>query len=954
MAVKSSHVYKQLEEAERKGDLKKQFDILKNMLVTHQHLDIAQLKSSLARASVIAINSLPPVTTCIIDQQSYAIQFLQNDKVIDTLSLPKPENLQDFNSIDWIQAGQVATTVLTVKQAVATDTPTLEVLINSTYSKESKYGIKLAEEYPVLNIKELDKLLATAYLESYLWGFATQQQYNSYPLEMTDSYKSDKMAVSDRGAGLVYLIDLTEKKLLNTFKVRESGHNKRINLAFSTDSQFLYATDNQTNQVNCFNTATGENQVYQLEVPVCGNIFYSRQQNSVFLLAIDPGTKTMELLQCNPEENFAIINRVALTGEPFSLGYDPGDLMTMAPGGKHLIVMASTDQPMMYTPFLSLVDVDEATVINTLTLKIDQKPMNIAIRGQQTYPPNSSVKDILLGESLIDKKTFSMAMGIEEEEIVILNPVYRDEEVTSSEGLKASESGSAGNNGEGSGEVGGDTGAQADDGMAAFGGGGGGAAAQQRKADPDFQKLNSVKVEKYIYEYCVEQFAKKTKIELNEDEYATACDRLRTACSKARNDLVYQSETQVKITFFVNEHDLEVDLSRDQVSGALQSEEIKPKQSFQAVCQECGKPLPPNGGDCLTCHPPEQKETKEEEELKFAIAKQEGVDLDQKMRDLKGDIILTEAEKLKMLEDKMLADKKVGPLSREDMMAKMKTSNFGQNKNNGEPDTQEENGENSDVESGDPQTFVITDLTRKQVIEIDRDKKVKWKFGGYGSPAEEKAVHPLRAEKTKDHTILIVDSINKRVVEVSSDNSIICNWSNHLTSPQSAVKLENGNILVSDKGKVMELDKSDNLVRSFENGLNEPSYAFETKEKNIVIVDRGNNSITEISPDSEQLWHFEGLNKPEQVKKLDNGNFLIADTAGHRAIEVSPEKKIVWEFNGKPKGGMRILYNLPTQVFRLMSGNTLVIHTNERKTIELDNENNIVWQNLGSNFTQAI
>ncbi len=948
MAVKSSHVYKQLEDAERKGDLKKQFDILKNMLVTHQHIDIAQLKNALTKTSIMAINSLPPVTTCIIDQQSYAIQFLQNDKVIETLNLPKPDNFQDFAAIDWIQAGQVATTVLTVKQVVATDTPTLEILINSTYSKESKYGIKLADEYPVLNIKELDKLLATAYLESYLWGFATQQAYNSYPLEMTVTYKTDKIAVADRGAGIIFLVDANERKLLNTFKVREAGSNKRINMAFSTDGQSLYVTDNQTNQVNCFNTSSGDKQVFQPDVPVCGNLIFSRVKNIIYMLAIDPVAKTMSLLQCDPD-GFNIINRTAIEGEPFSLGYDPGDLMVISPNAKNLVVMSSTDQPTMFTPVLNLLDLEEAKVLNTLTLKIDQKPMNLAIRGLQTFPPNFSIKDILLQENVIDAKTFSMAMGIEPEDIVTINTISVDEAASSGTAAAAPAAGS---------DIPVEGGAVADSGPApefdptSMGGGGGGGQAQ-RKADPDFQKLNSVKVEKFIFEYCVEQFAKKTKIEINEEEYGSAWDRLATACSKARNDLVYQPETKVQITFFVNEHDLEVEITRDQVTGALQSDEVKPKQTFQALCQECGKPLPPNGGDCLSCHPPEQKESEEEEGMKFAIAEQEGSDLSQKMKDLnKSDPSMSEADKLKQLEEKMIAEKKIGPLSREDMMAKMKTSNFGMTKTNGEPVEPKANGGSENKEAYEDMTFLVTDLTRKQVVESDKNKKVKWRFGGFGSPPEEKIVQPYRAEKTMNNTILIVDNVNKRIVEVSKeDNSIITNWANHLNSPQSAVKLDNGNILITDSGKVMELDKEDNITWSFDTDLNEPSYAYKTKDNNIVIADRGNNCVIEINPQSEKIWSYEGLKKPDQVKKLDNGNYLIADTGGNRVIEVTPDKKIIWDFAGKPSTGMRILYGQPSQVYRLENGNTVIMHSGERKATELDNEYNIVWQNLGPSLS---
>lgn len=895
LMTSTSNIYQKLRTAESEGDLKAQYDILKNALVTQRHIDMAELKEALTLTSQKALDAGPPLMTCILDQQNYAVIVQHKGETQATIEIPKPDGLPAYDSVDWNPAGVVDNNILSLKKSG--DAVEIEIKVVKKSFPQPRYGIRLGQHFPYLNVEDYTKSLASVYMESHLFGSSAPEGTSGSPLDLTAAYRSNKIAVSDRGAGIVHLIDIDTKQISHSFQIRESGNTKRLHCTFSSDGQYLFITDNTTNQLFKFNTSSGEKEVFNVEVSICGNLMYSRQQSTIYLLGLNADDKAVSLYSCDPSSG-ALSHQVQLEGEAFSLHYDPGEVMTINGAGTHAIIMTSHDEPIMYTPFLSVVDLSSYEVVNTLSLDFDQKSMNLSLPNLQVFPPNTSLSQLLLDEDFIDEDAFKSALGLGEEQELGADFIAPDYSAMG----------------------GGDT-----PGMDVPMGGGftAGPPKPGMKPNPEFQKLNGAKVVKHIFDVCVGQFANKEKIELNEEEHPQAVDRLKTACAKARNDLTYVPNATVKVSDIIDGLTLEVEFAQAGVMSAVKAmEQPKAKMNFTAVCQECEKPLHPSGR-CFQCDPPEEGDAEAQKDAEAWRAAMTGEDFDprtgkripkKKKKDAGPSIV-----------DKMLAKK--GPISKEAMRAKMQKGQGGKKL--------------------PPITFLVTDKNGNQVTLVDREKQVRWKFGGFGCPPEQKLNKPNRAERTPDATFLITDTGNNRVLEVAKDASIVRTWSKHVTEPKSAIKISTGNILVTDNQSVMEITPTDEIVWKID-GLSDPAYAVRLGSGNVIVTERGANRVQEMTPQGEVIWKFEDLNAPTQARKVRGGTMLIADTGNNRVIEVSPSGEIVWEFNGKPKGGMHILFKEPTHAIKLKAGTTVILHSGQRKALELAPDTRCLWQSSGA------
>ena len=65
-----------------------------------------------------------------------------------------------------------------------------------------------------------------------------------------------------------------------------------------------------------------------------------------------------------------------------------------------------------------------------------------------------------------------------------------------------------------------------------------------------------------LLQYCIEEFKKKTKIDLNKEEYLRQKFRLKEHCEKAKRELSYINETEIEYESIVNGNDLFIKLTR--------------------------------------------------------------------------------------------------------------------------------------------------------------------------------------------------------------------------------------------------------------------------------------------------------------------------------------------------------------------------------------------------------
>lgn len=166
------------------------------------------------------------------------------------------------------------------------------------------------------------------------------------------------------------------------------------------------------------------------------------------------------------------------------------------------------------------------------------------------------------------------------------------------------------------------------------------------------------------------------------------------------------------------------------------------------------------------------------------------------------------------------------------------------------------------MQNGDPAKWMIINTTTDQT-----EKEGVLPTGNPKSPHGQFR----RIRMTRAGTLLVAHMDHDKVVEYDSNGTEI--WSAAIPSPWSAVRLKNGNTLVSsNKGFVREFDKSGATVWEF----SQPDVP-EIRLFNIQEVNRLANGDTVISN-----WCPNGVKDPKDWPQAV------------QILEVTPEKKVVW------------------------------------------------------------
>ncbi|MEM1295040.1 MAG: sulfatase/phosphatase domain-containing protein, partial [Verrucomicrobiota bacterium] len=201
------------------------------------------------------------------------------------------------------------------------------------------------------------------------------------------------------------------------------------------------------------------------------------------------------------------------------------------------------------------------------------------------------------------------------------------------------------------------------------------------------------------------------------------------------------------------------------------------------------------------------------------------------------------------------------------------------------------------------------------------------------------------------HSFLIC---GKPTVIVSEDNEIV--WKTEGAARDGFV-LENGNVLVSIGGKnvAKEITRAGEVVWSYQLSKEnkEIGSAVRLENGNTLVVERGTKpQLLEITPDGSialtvplQPETENGHMQTRMARKLDNGNYLVPHLLAFAVKEYSPDGTVVKTFKTDLEElGGREARNWPFTAIRLQNGNTLVNLTNGNKTVEFDAEGKVVWR----------
>jgi len=210
-------------------------------------------------------------------------------------------------------------------------------------------------------------------------------------------------------------------------------------------------------------------------------------------------------------------------------------------------------------------------------------------------------------------------------------------------------------------------------------------------------------------------------------------------------------------------------------------------------------------------------------------------------------------------------------------------------------------------------------FTRMQyVAEITPDKKVVWRYDCDNSTGtnhtEVHTCQPIGLDRVMFvlnglPPRLMVVNIKTGAVEVNHELPYGQSFSTRNIHGQfrRARVTAQGTYLLSylSESKVVEYDKNFNKVWSYP--IKSPWAAIRLKNGNTLITDEGDNLTREVNPKGETVWEFNNTDLPEAYRfnqapqsctRLANGNTIFCSRGGGgrgpQLVEVTPDKKVVW------------------------------------------------------------
>nr|WP_321352589.1 aryl-sulfate sulfotransferase [uncultured Methanoregula sp.] len=209
---------------------------------------------------------------------------------------------------------------------------------------------------------------------------------------------------------------------------------------------------------------------------------------------------------------------------------------------------------------------------------------------------------------------------------------------------------------------------------------------------------------------------------------------------------------------------------------------------------------------------------------------------------------------------------------------------------------------------------VLTLLPGYGVLEINRDKKIVWKY------LDPKVSHD--ADRLSSGNTLVVfgskdTKDDAQVKEIDPSGKVVWSWyAKYLfntadytniwdegwTHTNAVTRLENGNTLISLRNFniVAEIDPNGKLVRKIGEGFFVAQHDPQVLENGKILVANHvrPNEVMEYNPSGSVSWKFVIPDRSafpiRDANKLANGNILI--TGADRIIEVTPDKQVVWLF----------------------------------------------------------
>ena len=222
---------------------------------------------------------------------------------------------------------------------------------------------------------------------------------------------------------------------------------------------------------------------------------------------------------------------------------------------------------------------------------------------------------------------------------------------------------------------------------------------------------------------------------------------------------------------------------------------------------------------------------------------------------------------------------------------------------------------------------LICESNTGQVVELDRDRKPRWSFGGLQFPVD--------AWVLPNNRVIIAELTGNKITERDMKGKII--WQQPTTGqPYNVQRLPNGNTFVATNSQISEYDRSGKQVLMV-NGLGNLTAGYKARNGHIFCV--ANGQCVRLDATGKKIHTFNSGGSPSWVAGIDllaNGRILI--TLPNKVVEFEPDGKQTLDVN---------IVNVTTAT-GLPNGNILAGCHNTRRVVEVDRKGRVVWEYTGA------
>lgn len=731
--------------------------------------------------------------------------------------------------------------------------------------------------------------------DRYITQAKPRASVESGPLDLFFGASGQWLAIADRGAGAVHLLDLEAKAVKSTINVRAAGSTRGLNLTIDEKARELIVADGSSS-LSVWNFEGQQVRKLAPGAGLIGNLMLTRGGQDLYVIATkpNPGLKIID------PKSGALKKDVAIKGDLYSIASDaPSDLMALTPDGANLLFMTYLNEPEPFTPVISVVDVERQKTTQRFSIKDGSRPSQLAFMGiNPLSEKNQNLIELLLTMELITADQLHAArIALREKAAAaqaalvpsqLMDLDQRAFEEAKREAAEISEQ-----------------------------------AADPGKEDNEFKpekapQLNvPPQAEGLIVEHCWKIVYNETKGEINlkDEQYQAQMSRLQSAASRARAELEWHNGAVIKLKDFLNGRPFECVILRDQLENMLHKYERDSlvKAGMPTVpsnCPNCSKPL---FGSYICTYCGYEIERPEELLKRGLVSIATFTPLDNLIQ---GHYLLIDIEGKRLLE--IDNHRNIVWSMGKDILTE------------------------SNIELQFPRDVVrlanrntlITDYSMNRIVEITPSGRIFWEYNPKHSP-ENRLVNPVRATANGLNHIMIVDQGRHRLIEVNKGSDILMQYGQSdtagigdgmLNMPSDAQRLVNGNILITDTGnhRVIELEDW-KIVWQYGNPENLESGGYGS--------DPG------------------FLSYPQSALRLDNGNTLIVDAGNMRVFEVNADKEIVWEHHTN-EGPEEQQMDSPFRAAKTYNGMVMIL--SETAVMEVDpNNKEVAWNCQLSEFERA-